>query len=99
MENINNYNKGDIFIVNKTIWLRFFPNKFKCGGWTDCKPVHNNGMIEKGSVLTYDRDYEDVMVLVFPDKDEPSAEFFPSGIKKLRELGVLTRQGTGYCLY
>jgi hypothetical protein len=95
MKNINNYNKGDVFVVNKTIWLKFFPDEFKCGGWTDCKPIHNNGKIEKGSVLTYDRDYKDTMVLTFPDKDEPSAEFFPSEIKKLCGLGVLTKQGMG----
>ena len=95
MENINNYSKGDIFIVNKTIWLKWFPDKFKCGGWTDCKPVHDNGMIEKGSVLTYDHDYKGAMVLTFPDENESSAEFFPPEIKKLCELGVLMKQAKG----
>ena len=102
MTNINNYkkgdiftvkkvNKGDIFTVNKTIWLKWFPNKFRCGGWTDVKPVHNNGMIKKGAVLKYDRDYKDAMVLTFFNKCEPSAEFYLYEIENLCKLGILTR--------
>jgi len=86
--------------IEKPIWLAVdVEPEYKVKGWTPIKPPHDNGFIDKGSVLIFDHLYAPeegevglnfIQIMPGPKEETKTAEFFQREIDIFVKEGVMT---------